>query len=109
MPIPVLLEIADLELAPSLEANVYFFCSEALTNVVKHAAASKAWVNMSTRGSQLIVVVRDNGIGGARLGSGGSGLVGLKDRIAALEGTLNLTSPHLGSGTVLVARIPLPA
>ena len=66
-------------------------------------------MNVSTRGSQLVVVVRDNGIGGARLGSGGSGLVGLKDRIAALEGTLSLTSPHLGSGTVLVARIPLPA
>jgi PAS domain S-box-containing protein len=109
MPIPVVLEIADLELLPSLEANVYFFCSEALTNVVKHAAASMAWVNVSTRGSQLIVVVRDDGIGGARLGSGGSGLVGLKDRVAALEGTLNLTSPQLGSGTVLVARIPLPA
>lgn len=109
MPIPVSLEIADLELSPSLTASVYFFCSEALTNIVKHAAASRAWVILSTHGGQLIIEVRDNGIGGARLGSGGSGLVGLKDRIAALEGTLNLSSPRAGSGTVLVARIPLPA
>ena len=109
MPIPVSLDIADLELLPSLEASVYFFCSEALTNVAKHAVASTARVRVSACDHHLIIEVSDDGIGGAKLDSGGTGLVGLKDRIAALEGTLELSNPHTGSGTVLTARIPLAA
>jgi signal transduction histidine kinase len=92
---------------PPLQASVYFFCSEALTNVVKHACASAAWVSVATRDAQLSVEVRDDGIGGAELGSDGSGLVGLNDRVAALGGILELSSPDPGTGTKLTARIPL--
>ncbi|HWX95343.1 MAG TPA: GAF domain-containing protein, partial [Solirubrobacteraceae bacterium] len=108
LPIPVLVDVADLELPASLRASVYFFCSEALTNVIKHAAASSASVSITPRDGLLTVAVHDNGVGGAELGSGGSGLVGLNDRIAALEGTLELSSHRQGAGTTLTARIPLP-
>ena len=108
MPIPVSLEVGSLEALPSLDASVYFFCAEALTNVVKHASASRAWVNVAAGGGLLTVEVRDDGVGGATAGSGGTGLVGLSDRIAALEGTLELDSPGTGGGTRLTARIPLP-
>jgi len=107
MPIPVSLDVAGVELLPTLAASVYFFCSEALTNVVKHAAASTAWVTLAANDSQLSVEVRDDGIGGAQPGQGGTGLVGLNDRIAALGGSLELTSPRAGEGTTLTARIPL--
>ena len=66
IPIPVSLEIDELELPPSLEVSVYFFCSEALTNVTKHASASSASVRVETAGGQLTIEVRDDGIGGAR-------------------------------------------
>jgi PAS domain S-box-containing protein len=109
VPLPVRLEITDRELPVSLSASVYFFCSEALTNVIKHAAASSASISVDERDGVLTVEVRDNGSGGAEIGSRGSGLVGLNDRIAALEGTLELSSPHRGAGTTLTARIPLSA
>jgi PAS domain S-box-containing protein len=108
LPIPVRLEGPDLDLPATLESSVYFFCSEALTNVVKHAAASYASVTVSVRNGRLVVEVHDDGIGGASFGSGGSGLVGLSDRIAALEGMVELSSPAGGPGTTLTARIPLP-
>jgi len=108
-PIPVSLEIDDLELPPSLDVSAYFFCSEALTNVAKHASASSASVRAETVGGQLTIEVRDDGSGGAAIGSGGSGLLGLSDRIKALEGSIELNSPRGGPGTTLIARIPLPA
>ena len=109
MPLPLSLEADDLELPPALEVSVYFFCSEALANVVKHAAASSASVRIQAVDGQLSVEVRDDGVGGAEMGSGGTGLIGLYDRIGALEGTLTITSPRGGTGTTLVARIPLPS
>jgi signal transduction histidine kinase len=87
MPIPVSLDVAALELLLPLEASVYFFCSEALANVAKHAAASAAWVSVTMADRELTVEVRDDGIGGATPGSSGTGLIGLTDRIKALEGT----------------------
>ena len=108
MPLPLSLEIGDLELPAAVEASVYFFCSEALANVVKHAGASLASVRVLAVDGRLEVEVRDDGVGGAEIGSGGTGLVGLRDRIGALEGSLVVTSPRDGTGTTLVARIPLP-
>jgi PAS domain S-box-containing protein len=107
VPIPVSLEIDELELPPSLRVSTYFFCSEALTNVVKHAAASSASLRVNAADGQLRIEVRDDGIGGAEIGSGGSGLVGLSDRIGALEGSVALDSPPGGTGTTLSACIPL--
>ncbi|MBV8218509.1 MAG: hypothetical protein JO325_08585, partial [Solirubrobacterales bacterium] len=108
MPFPLAVEVDDLELPPALAASVYFFCSEALTNVVKHAAASAASVKVKASDGQLRVEVRDDGVGGAEIGSGGTGMVGMHDRIGAVDGSLTIVSPRDGTGTTLIARIPLP-
>jgi len=109
MPLPLSVEVDDLELPAAVQASLYFFCSEALTNVVKHAKASAASVKAEAIDGQLRVEVCDDGIGGAETGSGGTGLIGLRDRIGALEGSLSVSSPPRGTGTTLVARIPLPS
>ena len=94
-----------MRLPAPVEASVYFFVSEALTNVVKHAQAREATVSMAADAAALTVEVGDDGVGGAQVG-GGSGLRGLGDRIGALDGTLEVQSPP-GRGTLLRARIPL--
>jgi len=86
---------------------VYFFCSEALTTVVKHARAASAWVRVRLIDDRCVVEVRDDGIGGAQPRSETSGLNGLRDRIGAVNGTMDITSPATG-GTLLAASIPLP-
>ncbi len=106
LPIPVELDIPDSRLPAPVEASVYFFCSEALTNVVKHARASSARVRVTLVEDRCVVEVRDDGIGGAQPRSETSGLNGLDDRIGALNGTVDITSPATG-GTVLKASIPL--
>ncbi len=107
MPVPVELDITAFGLSPIIETSVYFFCSEALTNVAKHAAANEAWVTVCLRDGHVLIEVGDDGVGGASLHSAGSGLVGLADRIEALDGTFDLNSPETGSGTMLTARIPM--
>jgi signal transduction histidine kinase len=87
-----------------IEAAAYFVVAEGLTNVVKYANATKAEVSVHRRPGAVDVVVTDDGIGGARIDAG-SGLRGLSDRLAALEGELTVTSP-MGEGTRLAARIP---
>ena len=79
--------------------------SEALTNAAKHAHASVVHVELDTSDATLRLAIRDDGIGGADP-SQGSGLVGLSDRIEALGGTLQVTSPS-GSGTTLLIEIPV--
>lgn len=108
MPIPVSVEVA-VELPSALAASVYFFCSEGLTNVIKHAAATEAAVSVTAQGGELTAEVCDDGIGGARLVSSGTGLLGLKDRIEALGGAVEVGTPRGSSGTTLTARIPLPS
>jgi len=106
LPIPVELDLPDGRLPALVEASAYFFCAEALTNVVKHARAASAWVRAETADGRCVVTVGDDGVGGARPRSESSGLAGLADRIGALNGTLDITSPASG-GTVLTAVIPL--
>jgi PAS domain S-box-containing protein len=106
LPISVELDIPGARLPGPVEASVYFFCSEALTNVVKHARATSAWVRVRLVEDRCVVEVRDDGIGGAQPRSETSGLNGLRDRIGALNGTVDITSPATG-GTVLKASIPL--
>jgi PAS domain S-box-containing protein len=104
--IPVeLVELHEGRLAEPVEAGAYFVISEALTNVVKHARASQARVQTAVDEGHLVVVVSDNGVGGAARG-GGSGLTGLADRVAALDGALDLVS-DADSGTTVRCRIPL--
>jgi signal transduction histidine kinase len=102
---PVTLDLrCEARLPEPVEVAAYFVVSEALTNVAKHARASEAQVRVEMVGDDLRVAVRDDGIGGARPGAG-SGLVGLKDRVEALGGTIGVDSPPDG-GTRLVATIP---
>jgi PAS domain S-box-containing protein len=108
LPISVELDIPDSRLPAPVEASVYFFCAEALTNVVKHARATSAWVRVTLADDRCAVEVRDDGVGGARPRSETSGLNGLRDRIGAINGTMDITSPATG-GTTLRASIPLAA
>ncbi len=105
--IPAEIDVPGVRLPPSIEASLYFFCSEALTNIVKHAHATRAWVRLEIAAGRCDVEVRDDGIGGARPGPETSGLIGLNDRIGAIGGTLDITSPHSG-GTTLRASVPVP-
>jgi signal transduction histidine kinase len=82
-----------------VEVAAYYVCSEALTNATRHAHASVAEVSAEVSGGALRVRVRDDGAGGADP-LGGSGLVGLKDRIEALGGTFSIHSPAGGGTTV---------
>jgi PAS domain S-box-containing protein len=95
----------SVRLPAPVEASVYFFVSEALTNVVKHAEAGSATVSIAAANGDLTVEVDDDGVGGASAGAG-SGLRGLGDRVAALDGTLEVESAP-GAGTRLRATIPL--
>jgi PAS domain S-box-containing protein len=108
LPVSVQLDIPDSRLPAPVEASVYFFCSEALTNVVKHAHATSAWVQVTLADDRCAVEVRDDGVGGAQPRSETSGLNGLRDRIGAINGTMDITSPATG-GTTLRASIPLSA
>jgi signal transduction histidine kinase len=92
-------------LPAAVEATAYFITAEALTNVAKYAAATKASVVLSEDRGRLRVTVSDDGIGGAdpKLGTG---LRGLRDRVAALDGRFEVSSPR-GQGTVIVAELPL--
>jgi signal transduction histidine kinase len=84
---------------------VFYLVSEALTNVAKYAQAASARVAVRDRGDAVLVVVADDGIGGAEA-SRGSGLEGLRDRVGALGGTLTIDSAA-GEGTTVRAEIPL--
>ena len=106
MPVRVrVLETPEGRLPPALEASVYFVVSEALTNVSKHARASAATVRISAADGRLTVEVSDDGAGGADMRRG-TGLSGLADRVAALDGDLTVTSVP-SAGTTVHAEIPL--
>jgi signal transduction histidine kinase len=105
MPLRVDVDILEERFLPGVEATAYFVVSEALTNVVKHSGAERAEVVARASAGELRVEIRDDGVGGARAG-GGSGLVGLRDRVAALAGTLAIESPP-GGGTRIALTLPL--
>ena len=96
--------VPDGRLEATVEAAVYYVVAEALTNAAKHAEAERGEVVLSTDDGALAVEVRDDGRGGAD--PMGSGLVGLRDRVDALGGTLTVHSPP-GAGTVVRAAVPL--
>ena len=92
-------------LPSAAETAAYFVVAESLTNVAKYAQATHARVDVRRAGDELVVEVRDDGVGGAVL-DGGSGLRGLADRVGALDGTLEVESAP-GAGTLVRARVPL--
>jgi signal transduction histidine kinase len=90
--------------SPEIESAAYFFVSEALTNVARHARASRAAVTVARVGGRLIMEVSDNGAGGADP-SGGTGLAGLAGRMESLGGRLQIVSP-LGGPTTVMGELP---
>jgi signal transduction histidine kinase len=103
--VPVHVQVEVVERPPaSVEAAAYYVVSEALTNVTKHARATKATVTVRRSGDRLTIQVQDDGVGGASV-TDGSGLAGLRDRVGALDGELHLLSPE-GGPTVLMVEIP---
>ena len=105
MPVPVENGVSVGRLPAAVEATAYFVVAEALTNVAKHARAGHAAVMARVEDGTLRVEVRDDGVGGAR--PGGSGLLGLADRLAALDGQRLVESPAEG-GTLVTADVALP-
>ncbi|TWP52051.1 sensor histidine kinase [Lentzea tibetensis] len=105
-PLPVRLHVdVARRCSPSIEAIAYFAVSEALTNVAKHAQASRAEVVAERVGDRLIVTVTDDGRGGASVDSTGTGLRGLAQRAAAVDGSLTVVSP-LGGPTTVTVYVP---
>jgi signal transduction histidine kinase len=103
MSIPVEIDIDVNRLPAVVEATAYFVVAGALTNVVKHARAEHAEVRAFVKDEMLYLEVRDDGVGGAD--PLGQGLVGLSDRLTALQGRLGVQSPAQG-GTILAATLP---
>ena len=106
-PLPVEVgEVPAQRLPEQVELAAYFVVSEALTNVAKHASATHASVSVTNGDGRLAVEVSDDGVGGADIALG-TGLRGLTDRLAAIEGGLDVDSKP-GRGTTLRASIPCP-
>lgn len=105
-PVPVTTTVeVPAELPPHVETAAYFVVAEALTNVAKHSGARAARVAIIAQDGALDVVVTDDGVGGAHPGKG-LGLAGLGQRVAAVDGDLDVTSPA-GGPTTVRARIPI--
>jgi signal transduction histidine kinase len=104
-PIPVDLQV-DLSARPSIgvETLAYFCVAELLANVSRHSGASRAAVGIHGDADELRIIVEDNGTGGAQVGNG-SGLIGLRDRLAMLDGRLEIDSP---AGGPTVVRVVVP-
>lgn len=103
--VPVDLDVTAPRCSMEIEQTAYLIVAEALNNVAKHAHADRAAVSVTLDGGALDIEVRDDGIGGADPARG-TGLIGLADRVDAIEGALTLTSPP-GGGTTLRARLPI--
>jgi signal transduction histidine kinase len=103
-PVPVTVR-ADMPVraAPSVEAIAYFVVAEALTNIAKHARATRAEISADRRGDLLHIMIRDDGIGGAD--PRGQGLSGLADRVTGVDGRLSVHSPA-GGPTVIEVDLP---
>jgi PAS domain S-box-containing protein len=105
-PVRVKLDMGfEQRLPDHVEVAAYYTVSEALTNASKHAKATRVWVTLRVEDDMLLLSIRDDGVGGAD-SNRGSGLTGLRDRIEALEGRIQIESPS-GSGTLIEVEIPI--
>jgi signal transduction histidine kinase len=105
VPVETRIEL-DRRLPRHIEVTAYFTVAEALTNAARHADAGRATVAIRDLGARLVIEIVDDGVGGADP-SKGSGLSGLADRLASVDGRLAIESPA-GLGTRVRAEIPLP-
>jgi signal transduction histidine kinase len=104
-PVPVDLRVqVGARPGPNVESIAYFVVSESLANVAKHSGATRATVQVARRGNRLVIEVSDNGRGGADPALG-TGLAGLHDRVAGVDGWLHVSSP-LGGPTTLLVELP---
>jgi signal transduction histidine kinase len=104
--LPVVLDLGvDERLPEPIEVAAYYVVSEALTNAAKYATASAVHVDVVATDALLRLAIRDDGVGGADPGKG-TGLIGLRDRVQALGGSIDLRSA-VGEGTVIVVELPL--
>jgi signal transduction histidine kinase len=107
-PIPVDLDIStEGRLPEPIEVGAYYAASEALANAAKHSRASIVEMSLAQRDGRVVLSIRDDGVGGADP-AGGSGLMGLADRVEALDGTMRLSSEP-GDGTTVTVELPLAA
>ena len=107
-PVPVALSASALPaLPPAIGATAFFACGEALTNVAKHARATRVAVTVAILDGRLSLEVVDDGRGGARP-EAGSGLIGVRDRVEAVGGSLRIHSP-VGAGTRVSVVLPVAA
>jgi signal transduction histidine kinase len=104
-PFPVTVAVTESRFPPEIEAAAYYVVAEGLTNIARYAGATEARVEARADGRGLVVTVTDDGRGGADP-SAGSGLRGLVDRLAAIDGELQITSP-VGGGTTLTVILPV--
>jgi signal transduction histidine kinase len=104
MSLSLRMDVSGDRFTSAVEATAYFVVCEALTNVVKHAGANSVEVGAHVKNGTLRLEVHDDGVGGARMDEG-SGLLGLADRLSALDGKLEVESPP-GGGTSIVATLP---
>ena len=104
LPVRLQVDVAP-RCAPSIEAIAYFMVSEALTNIARHARASQAEIIVTRDRDRLRVVVTDDGCGGASPDGDGTGLRGLAQRAAAVDGILHVHSPA-GGPTTITAELP---
>nr|WP_244994285.1 sensor histidine kinase [Actinomadura coerulea] len=103
LPVDVRIDLAGRSDAP-VESAAYFAVAEMLANVVKHSAARRAWVQIEYPGDRLLMIVGDDGTGGADPAAG-SGMRGIERRLAAFDGTMAVTSP-VGGPTVVTMELP---
>lgn len=104
--VPVEVDVeAEGRLPELIESTAYFAVAESLANVAKHSQATRAWVRAYVEGDEVVISVRDNGIGGASLDAG-TGVLGIADRIDAVGGSIHLESPR-GAGTTVTVRMPI--
>ncbi|MGY2066214.1 sensor histidine kinase [Blastococcus sp. SYSU DS0619] len=104
VPVDLAVDLPTERLAPVTENTAYFVVSEALANVAKHSGATVCRVDVTCDGSRLVVVVEDDGTGGA-VPAPGHGLAGLADRLQAVDGVLTVDSPR-GGPTRLIGNLP---
>jgi len=98
------LVVDDRRIPEALEVTAYYVVAEALANAAKHSGASEVTIRIDHSAVGLLVEVADDGIGGCDLRQG-SGLLGLQDRVAAVGGSLTVSSPP-GQGTRIRADLP---
>jgi signal transduction histidine kinase len=103
LPISVTVELPGRAPAP-VESAAYFALTEIVANVTKHSAATTAWIRINHQGGRLVVMVADNGMGGATSVPGG-GLDGIERRLAAFDGVVSVASPT-GGPTIITLEVP---